>query len=260
MLRGLMGAGGQPDHYRGSTVPPERLDYYVRDKESSGTKEQHHGVRTQATAVRHRARANRATFVIHSARKAVGVPPYVQINSMVIRGTVAALFVASAIALGGCGSAPVSAPQGAPSSSASLAGLKGTIGSKDFAEQHLLSQLTSQLLNSRGAETTQVTIPGIELAPIRAALTSDSILGYWEYTGTAWTDLLGKPALVSGMQPQFDAIKALDAQSGIAWLDPAPLNDTYAFAMRSDDATALHHVAVGSWEGGQAESTHLLHE
>ena len=159
-----------------------------------------------------------------------------------ITATVGALSVVSALALASCGSSPVTAPQGSPSSSPSasltLAGLKGSIGAKDFAEQYLLGQLTSQLLNSRGAETTYVTIPGIELTPIRTALTSDSILGYWEYTGTVWLDLLGNAAPVPGSQPQFDAVKAVDAQSGIAWLDAAPLNDTYAFAMRSDDATA----------------------
>ena len=145
--------------------------------------------------------------------------------------------VIPALALWSCGSASVNAPQGSPSSSASLAGLKGSIGAKDFAEQYLLGQMTTQLLNSRGADTKYVKFPGLALAPIRAALKSDSILGYWEYTGTGWMDLLGKPAPVSGTQPQFDAVKALDAKSGIAWLDPAPLNDTYAFAMRSDDAT-----------------------
>ena len=99
--------------------------------------------------------------------------------------------VIPALALWSCGSASVNAPQGSPSSSASLAGLKGSIGAKDFAEQYLLGQMTTQLLNSRGADTKYVKFPGLALAPIRAALKSDSILGYWEYTGPGWMDLLG---------------------------------------------------------------------
>ncbi len=42
-----------------------------------------------------------------------------------------------------------------------------------------------------------------------------------------------------GAEAQFTATKEADAAKGIAWLDPAPLNNTYAFAIRADKAEEL---------------------
>ena len=49
----------------------------------------------------------------------------------------------------------------------------------------------------------------------------------------------GNTTPVKGEQAQFDATKKADAAKGIAWLDPAPLNNTYAFAIRKSKADEL---------------------
>ncbi|TFC96011.1 MULTISPECIES: glycine betaine ABC transporter substrate-binding protein [Cryobacterium] len=119
-----------------------------------------------------------------------------------------------------------------------VAGLSGSIGAKDFSEQFILAHLTSQLLNAHGADTdanTQV----VGSANVREALESDEFLGYWEYTGTSWITYNGNTTPVQGEEAQFEATKKADAAKGIAWLDPAPLNNTYAFAIRSDKAEEL---------------------
>jgi osmoprotectant transport system substrate-binding protein len=97
--------------------------------------------------------------------------------------------------------------------------------------------MVSQLLNANGAETTYQTIVGS--ANVRTALESDEFMGYWEYTGTSWLAYLGNDKPVAGVQAQYDAVKAADAEKGIAWLDGAAVNNTYAFAIRSEKAAEL---------------------
>ncbi|WP_374947882.1 glycine betaine ABC transporter substrate-binding protein [Agreia sp.] len=119
-----------------------------------------------------------------------------------------------------------------------LKGLSGEIGAKDFSEQYILAHITSQLLNAHGADTTANTSV-VGSANVRAALEGDDFLGYWEYTGTSWITYNGNTAPVQGEEAQFAATKEADAKNGIAWLDPAPLNNTYAFAILSDKAKKL---------------------
>jgi len=122
--------------------------------------------------------------------------------------------------------------------STEVKGLTGVIGAKDFSEQYILAYLTSDLLNAHGAKTT-ANIKVVGSANVRAALESDNFMGYWEYTGTSWITYNKNTTPVKGEAAQFDATKAADAKNGIAWLDPAPLNNTYAFAIRSDKAKKL---------------------
>ena len=149
--------------------------------------------------------------------------------------SILAIAAAGALALSGCASGDTDT---AGAQGDEVAGLTGTVGAKDFSEQFILAHLTSQLLNAHGADTdanTQV----VGSANVRAALESDEFIGYWEYTGTSWITYNQNTAPVKGEEAQFAATKEADAANGIAWLDPAPLNNTYAFAIRSDKAAEL---------------------
>lgn len=119
-----------------------------------------------------------------------------------------------------------------------LTGLSGEIGAKDFSEQYILAHITSQLLNAHGADT-EANTSVVGSANVRAALEGDDFLGYWEYSGTSWITYNGNTTPVQGEEAQFAATKEADAENGIAWLDPAPLNNTYAFAILSDKAKEL---------------------
>ncbi|WP_291045032.1 glycine betaine ABC transporter substrate-binding protein [Herbiconiux sp.] len=127
---------------------------------------------------------------------------------------------------------------GAGSQGDELEGLSGEIGAKDFSEQYILAHITSQLLNAHGADT-EANTSVVGSANVRAALESDQFLGYWEYSGTSWITYNGNTEPVQGEKEQFEATKEADAANGIAWLDPAPLNNTYAFAVLSDKAEEL---------------------
>ena len=119
-----------------------------------------------------------------------------------------------------------------------LSGAEFTVGSKEFTEQLILGQITIQLLEDAGATVTNQTgLVGSSV--VREALTQGDIDMYWEYTGTGWITHLGNDTPIAGAQEQFDAVKEADAANDIAWLDPAPFNNTYAIAVASETATEL---------------------
>ncbi|QYM76609.1 glycine betaine ABC transporter substrate-binding protein [Leucobacter luti] len=147
---------------------------------------------------------------------------------------VVALLAAGSLALTGCASGGAAAG----SQGTELEGLTGAIGAKDFSEQRILAHITSQLLNAHGADT-EANTKLVGSQNVRQALESGEFLGYWEYTGTAWITYNGNTEPVQGVEAQFAATQEADAANGIAWLDPAPLNNTYSFAIRADKAKEL---------------------
>ncbi|SFN62093.1 glycine betaine ABC transporter substrate-binding protein [Mycetocola miduiensis] len=146
-----------------------------------------------------------------------------------------AVAAAGALLLSGCSGASASSSSSAGDE---LEGLTGQIGSKDFSEQYILAHITTELLNAHGADL-EANTKLVGSANTRAALVNDEFVGYWEYTGTAWITYQGNTAAVKGAEAQFEAVKEADAAEGIAWLDPAPFNNTYAFATRADTAKEL---------------------
>lgn len=159
-----------------------------------------------------------------------------------VKSAWAASALIATLALSGCAASTTTAPSESASETATtealpLEGLTGTIGAKDFSEQYILGNMVSILLNEYGASTDYSTIVGS--ANVRTALESDEFLGYWEYTGTSWLAYNEQDAPVVGVQAQYDAVKELDAAKGIAWLNGAPFNNTYAFAIRSEKAKEL---------------------
>lgn len=133
-----------------------------------------------------------------------------------------------------------------------LDGLTGTIGSKDFAEQYILAHLTGQLLNANGADV-DVNTKLVGSANVRQALENGDFMGYWEYTGTSWITYNKNTTPITDPQEQFDAVKEADAANGIAWLDPAPFNNTYAFAIRADKAAELGVATMSDVAGVPVE-------
>ncbi|WP_300265542.1 glycine betaine ABC transporter substrate-binding protein [Microbacterium sp.] len=144
-----------------------------------------------------------------------------------------AVLATGAVILTGC-----SGSGGSASVSDELDGLTGQVGSKDFSEQYILTYITTELLNAHGADL-EANVKLVGSANVRQALENDDFIGYWEYTGTSWITYNGNTTPVKGAEAQFDAVREADAAKGIAWLDPAPLNNTYAFAVRADKAEEL---------------------
>lgn len=162
------------------------------------------------------------------------------------------LAAASAVALlaagaAGCGSDDDGGSGPAASGSASrfdLSGREFTVGSKEFTEQLVLGQITIKTLEAAGAKVKDQT--GLEgSVAARKALTSGETDLYWDYTGTAWVNYLGHDRGVPDEQRQFDQLAREDAsRSKVAWIDRAPANNTYAFAVRSDAGSAVDDVTT----------------
>jgi osmoprotectant transport system substrate-binding protein len=148
------------------------------------------------------------------------------------------LTLAGLVALSGCSQDTAGTPAGSTDAGQALDGLTGQIGSKDFSEQYILAHLTTDLLNANGADV-EANTKLVGSSNVRQALENQKFVGYWEYTGTSWITYNKNTKPVKGEQAQFDAVKKVDAEKGIAWIDPAPLNNTYAFAIRSDKAQQL---------------------
>lgn len=157
----------------------------------------------------------------------------------------AALAVASMALLAACGGGSGGDVE---AQSDELDGLTGVIGSKDFSEQYILAHITGLLLNSAGADV-DVNTKLVGSANVRQALENDEFIGYWEYTGTSWITYNGNTKPITDPAEQFAAVKEADAKKGIAWLDPAPLNNTYAFAIRSDKAEELGVTSLSDVAG-----------
>ncbi|QHC69131.1 glycine betaine ABC transporter substrate-binding protein [Rathayibacter sp. VKM Ac-2801] len=148
---------------------------------------------------------------------------------------IVAAAVSSIAALSGCSGG---ASQGSGGAGDELSGLSGEIGSKDFSEQYILAHITTDLLNAHGADL-EANTKLVGSANVRQALENKDFVGYWEYTGTSWITYNGNTSPIPGAEAQFAAVKEADAKKDIAWLDPAPLNNTYAFAIRSSEAEKL---------------------
>jgi osmoprotectant transport system substrate-binding protein len=147
------------------------------------------------------------------------------------------LALAGTAALSGCGGSDAPTASGGSDDKA-LSGATFVVSSKDFTESILLGKITADVLAAHGATITDKTnIKGS--ANTRTALTSGDIDMYWEYTGTAWITYQKNTTPIADPGQQYDAVKKADATDGIAWLDAAPMNDTYAMAIRSSQATAL---------------------
>jgi osmoprotectant transport system substrate-binding protein len=126
-----------------------------------------------------------------------------------------------------------------PGRKVTLSGLEITVGSKEFTEQKILGQITIQALEAAGATVEDRTgLAGTDAT--RRALTSGRIDAYWEYTGTGWIIHLDHKKSISDSQKQYEAVAKEDlATNQIRWLKPAPANNSYAIAVRSEAAGVL---------------------
>jgi osmoprotectant transport system substrate-binding protein len=128
------------------------------------------------------------------------------------------------------------------------------VGGKNFTEQQLMSEMTTQLLTSKGFKVDKRA--GLGTAPLRQALEAGQIDLYWEYTGTSLitfnkvTEKLDAPAT-------YARVKQLDGAKGLVWLNPSKANNTYALAMRKSDAAAKKISSLSDLAAKEKSGQHL---
>ena len=109
------------------------------------------------------------------------------------------------------------------------------VGGKNFTEQLLVAEMTSQLLQARGLSVRLRT--GFATPGIRREQEAGLIDVYWEYTGTSLLTFNGIREPL-GPEEAYARVKALDAGKGLVWLSPSRVDNTYALAMRRAEAEA----------------------
>ena len=147
------------------------------------------------------------------------------------------------IVIGGCGlrsasGAVLEADPGLIQHYDSLEGVQITVAAKDFTEQLILGNMLSTILSTAGADVTNLTNTPGSFGVRQALLNGDADIAP-EYTGTGWINYLGNEQPIKGETAQWQAVNEADQANGLTWLPPAPMNNTYAFAIREDAAERL---------------------
>src|SRR6266545_4218041 len=107
------------------------------------------------------------------------------------------------------------------------------VGSKRFTESYILGEIIRQTAQAAG-ESSAVHQQGLgNTAIVLGALTSGNIDIYPEYTGTIAKEILKLDAV-----PTLAELNAALAPKGLAVAVPLGFNNTYALALRGDDARA----------------------
>jgi osmoprotectant transport system substrate-binding protein len=155
---------------------------------------------------------------------------------------------ATALVLTGCGLQPATSfvPAANPGSIKKISGLPSdahlTVTSKNFTEQLILGKIAVLAAKAAGFQVTDETnVPGS--VAVRQLMTSHDADMTWEYTGTAWLTYMGATKGIPNKQKQWQAVYDKDLKNGLTWLKPAPENNTYALAVRSEAVKKLGNIS-----------------
>ncbi|WIB60125.1 glycine betaine ABC transporter substrate-binding protein [Curtobacterium sp. MCLR17_007] len=151
---------------------------------------------------------------------------------------------AAALALTGCGLQPAASfvPAAGPGSIERIddlpEGAHITVTSKNFTEQLVLGKIGVLAAKAAGFDVTDETnVPGS--VAVRQLMTGHDADMTYEYTGTAWLTYMGHKEGIPDKTEQWQAVRKEDAGNGLTWLKPAPMNNTYAFAVRKEAVEEL---------------------
>ncbi len=160
--------------------------------------------------------------------------------------------------LAGCaGNSATSSPTAAPAAvTAAPAAATIRVASKDFTEQFLIGEMYALLLENNGFKVERkLNLGGTPVA--QKALEAGEIDLYPEYTGTGLLTVLKLP-VNSDQKQVFDTVaKAYKEKYNLAWLDPAPMNNTQALAM-TKEASAKFGVTTLSELAAKASELTMI--
>lgn len=161
--------------------------------------------------------------------------------------TLTGILASLALILSACGLQPATSfvPPAGPGSIEEIPGAGEqavTVTSKNFTEQLILGKISVLAMQAAGFDVTDLTnVPGSQ--PVRDLMLSGQADITIEYTGTAWLTYLGKKQGIPDQQKQWEAVRKADMKKGLTWLEPAPLNNTYAMAVRSEAVDKLGGIS-----------------
>ena len=158
-----------------------------------------------------------------------------------VRATAVAVALAATTASCGLQGANQFIPSAEPGSIQPVPALDGVevvVAGKSFTEQLILAKMLALSLEVAGADVVDNSgIPSSVSA--RSSLVQGDSDVQFEYTGTAWLTYLDQTETIPDSQEQYEAVRDLDAENGLTWLPPSPMENAYAFAMGPETAQRL---------------------
>lgn len=112
-----------------------------------------------------------------------------------------------------------------------------SIGSKAFAEEELMAQMTADVLGAHGFTITN-TFQAKDKA-IGTALTTKVIDMYWQYTGTELGDYLGLTGFPTALAAAFTYVQQKDEANKLCWVAPTQFDDTNGIAIKSSQSATF---------------------
>ncbi|HEX5621947.1 MAG TPA: glycine betaine ABC transporter substrate-binding protein [Solirubrobacteraceae bacterium] len=131
-----------------------------------------------------------------------------------------------------------------------------TIGSKNFTEQKVLGEIYAQGLEAAGYSVSKDLNLGDEKTAL-AALKSDQISAYPEYTGTALLSFFGKQAdqLPKDPQAAYEEAKKGFEGEGLTAFPPTPFTSSNEVAVTAETAEKLGLKNISDLEGKSQDLT-----
>ena len=125
---------------------------------------------------------------------------------------------------------------------AASVGASYVVGSKNFSEQSILSELMASRLEAAGAHVAQKQDLGSATA--YRALAAGELDAYVDYSGTLWTNVLGRKDNPGREAVLRELTATLRRRDGVLVLGPLGFENAYALAMRPERARALGVTSV----------------
>ena len=127
------------------------------------------------------------------------------------------------------------------------------VGCKNFTEQEILGELVAQLIEQHTDLTVErrFGLGGTDIC--HAALVAGELDIYVEYTGTALLNVL-REGVINDSDSAFRIVASMYRdQFDLEWLPPIGFNNTYAIAVRGDQADANGWTSISDLAGAAKE-------
>ncbi|WP_188207134.1 glycine betaine ABC transporter substrate-binding protein [Alkalibacillus aidingensis] len=112
-------------------------------------------------------------------------------------------------------------------------GKEVTVGAKSFTESLLFAEMTEIILEQEGYDVDKRTDMGSNV--LREAMEGGQVDITWDYTGTGLVTYLDEEPVTTAAEA-FEAVKDIDAENGITWMNPTEVNNTYTLMVRQSFA------------------------
>jgi osmoprotectant transport system substrate-binding protein len=175
------------------------------------------------------------------------------------------LIALSAFVVAGCGE-DEEEPTATPASESGTGGkiqrdeanaeVQLTLGSKNFTEQKVLGEIYAQGLEAAGYNVNKDLNLGDEKTAL-AAVKSDEISAYPEYTGTALLSFFGKKAdeLPKDPQAAYEEARSGFEKDGLVAFPPTPFTSSNEVAVTQDTADELQLKTISDLKGKSQDLT-----